>query len=738
MTYDIGRALADFDRRLKNVEAQSRLKSASLDDTALVVRDSTGSLRGIVGQQGDGTTAVTIVNGPPPPQPSAPIALSVLGGVAASWDGLFTDGVLPLDWSRTEVHASPDDGFTPTAVTLQSTIETAQGATVIVPTDDPVYVRFVARSTSGTASAPSAQTGPYGPEPVVVPDGTITTLKLADDAVTAAKVAAGAVGTTALADGAVLTAKLANAAVAVGKIADGAVTSPTIATNAVTAGKIDAGAITAREIAAGSITTEKLIVTGGAELLADPSFEGAATANLVAGNAFWAVDATKGNGSPKSLRVTATAGSPTNRDLALFDMAARPGDQLALSVDYQASSDYVGTPRIYARWENSSGGFLAAGAAQASPPVTGATWQTISATITAPPNAARFRLNLASTSGTSGQLWFDNASVRPVLGGTQIQDGAITTAKIVAGAVQTLQLDAEAVNASKIAAGAVSTAQLDALAVNSDKIAANAIITSKLAAGSVDATALKADAITGKTITGGTITGTTITGSTIQTATTGKRLVMNPDGHLLMFSGRAGGETPGELVTGVNTDGEMELGYVVIKPPTHGPVPPEFTMTIGPAGERQWFAGPLMLIADGSGSTAYMDGNISLTGQITKDAAWSTLSTGTGWVGYGGTYGPGRYRRMPDGSVFLRDLINRTATTTPTNGEIVATLPVGYRPTTTVQQNTFVGGSTGGSLSVNINTNGTITLTNFSSGATTYLATGNGYLSLNGYQYFTD
>ncbi|MEW2068645.1 hypothetical protein [Streptomyces sp. NPDC007346] len=519
-----------MEKQIAELQRAARLSSASLDDTALLVRDESGSLRGIVGQQGDGTTAVTIVNGPPPPQPSAPIVVSVLGGVAASWDGSFTDGqVLPLDWSRTEVHASPDSSFAPASDTLQSTIETAQGATVVVPADGPVYVRLVARSTSGTASAPSLQAGPYGPMPVVAAellDGIVTTVKLAEDAVTAAKLAAGAVGATALADGAVLAAKLADAAVAVGKIASGAVTEPAIAANAVTAGKIDAGAVTAREIAAGAVTTEKLIVTGGAELLADPSFEGAATANLVAGNAFWAVDDSKGNGSPKSLRVNAAAGSPTNRDLALFDMAALPGDQLAISVDYQASSDYVGTPRIYARWENSSGGFLSAGAAQASPPVTGASWQTISATITAPSGAARYRLNLASTSGVSGQLWFDNASVRSVLAGTQIQNGAVTTPKIVAGAVQAAQIDAEAVNASKIASGAVTTAKLDALAVTADKIAANTITTGKLAAGSVDATALKADAITGKVITGGTITG-----AIVQTGTSGARIVLDTN-HL--------------------------------------------------------------------------------------------------------------------------------------------------------------------------------------------------------------
>lgn len=202
----LGRTIVNLERRLERVEAQSRLKSASIDDAAIVVRDGTGALRGIVGQQGDGTTAVTVVNGAPPPAPSTPTAAPALGGVSAGWDGLFADGaVIPMDWARVEVHASPDSGFTPDAESLVATIETAQGGIAYIPATVPQYVCLLARNTSGAASPATAQVGPYAPKPVAgeIGIGEITETLIADGAITTPKVYANAITTGLLAAGAV-------------------------------------------------------------------------------------------------------------------------------------------------------------------------------------------------------------------------------------------------------------------------------------------------------------------------------------------------------------------------------------------------------------------------------------------------------------------------------------------------------------------------------------------------------
>ncbi|WP_228981290.1 hypothetical protein [Streptomyces sp. DH12] len=206
MTYDIGRELAQLKKRLEAVERQSRLGSASVDDTTLEIRDATGSLRGLIGQQADGTTAVNVVNGPTPPAPSTPSVTPALGGLAVTWDGTFTGGApAPLDWSRVEVHAAPDTGFTPTPDTLQATIESPQGGIVYLPATEPLHVLLLSRNTSGAASSTTTTVGPYEARPLAddIGPGGITETHIADGAVTTPKVFANAITTPLLAAGSV-------------------------------------------------------------------------------------------------------------------------------------------------------------------------------------------------------------------------------------------------------------------------------------------------------------------------------------------------------------------------------------------------------------------------------------------------------------------------------------------------------------------------------------------------------
>jgi hypothetical protein len=126
--------------------------------------DADGSLRGILGAQADGTTALVVTNGPPPPAPSTPVVAGAVGGLSVTWDGTFAAGaVAPLDFARVEVHTSPNANFTPTAGTFRGTVESPRGGTLVVTAGAPLYVRLLSRNTSGTASDPSPAAGPIPP-----------------------------------------------------------------------------------------------------------------------------------------------------------------------------------------------------------------------------------------------------------------------------------------------------------------------------------------------------------------------------------------------------------------------------------------------------------------------------------------------------------------------------------------------------------------------------------------------
>jgi len=113
---------------------------------------------------------------------------------------------------------------------------------------------------------PRVQLGsvPWAVQALTVPDGSITTEKIADGAVTQAKL--GPDVNLEPPDGSITTAKLADGAVTTAKVADGAVTqaklSPDVRVEppdgSVTTTKIADGAVTTAKIENGAVTTEKL------------------------------------------------------------------------------------------------------------------------------------------------------------------------------------------------------------------------------------------------------------------------------------------------------------------------------------------------------------------------------------------------------------------------------------------------------------------------------------------------
>ncbi|MGI5526819.1 hypothetical protein ACQEVX_05130 [Streptomyces syringium] len=162
MPEDIGSRIARLEKQVTSALRAPKLASASLEDATLQVHDDQGSLRALIGQQPDGTSGVTVVNGPTPPTPTTPQVAPALASLVVTWDGRFQDGaVSPLDFARVEVHVSPIEGFEPDASTLRGTIETAQGGHVTVPLGyQQWWVRLRTRSLSGaTSPATTAEAG---------------------------------------------------------------------------------------------------------------------------------------------------------------------------------------------------------------------------------------------------------------------------------------------------------------------------------------------------------------------------------------------------------------------------------------------------------------------------------------------------------------------------------------------------------------------------------------------------
>ncbi|PZT71496.1 hypothetical protein [Streptomyces sp. AC1-42T] len=423
-SFDIGARLAALEKQVASLQRSTRLGNSSLEDAALQVYDQEGSLRAVIGQQQDGTSGVTVVNGPPPPVPAAPTVLPSLSGVAATWTGTFVDAVAaPLDFSRIEIHttATPD---TPLGTaTLMATLESPRGGTVLVTAAQPVYVRLVARNTSGTASEPSAAVGPVGPASVVaedILDGIVNEAKLADEAVSRMKMQIGAVGYNQLGIG-----------------------------------------------------------TGN--LVPDPGFEGPLTDALVAATPGWSLAA--GNNSPRALRVSAVSAAPASPSIELTELPVSPGDRFFLGFDARVSADWkADSVRFFLRWFDAAGSILGHGIVQGVPAAGGA-WARYSGQQQAPAQAIRATLQLQSYLGTAGTADFDNVELRTVVGAGMVLADSIGTPELTAGSVTAEKVAAKTLTAREVKALSLTGNEIAANTLTAGHIKAGTLSADRLALG---------------------------------------------------------------------------------------------------------------------------------------------------------------------------------------------------------------------------------------------------------------
>ena len=94
--------------------------------------------------------------------------------------------------------------------------------------------------------------------------------------------------------------------------------------------------------------------------------------------------------------------------------------------------------------------------------------------------------------------------------GTQITDGAITTAKISAGSVTSNEIAANTITAADIASGTITATEIAAATITGAKIAAGTIAAGNIVSNTITASQIAANTITASQIAAGTITATEI------------------------------------------------------------------------------------------------------------------------------------------------------------------------------------------------------------------------------------
>jgi hypothetical protein len=236
------------------------LRTPQLSNSTLIgaipVRDTSGLLRSLIGQQADGTFAVVNRNGPPPDRPSTPIAIPSPNGLMIEWNGQLVSGV-PADFSHVNVYVSDVETFITGESNRVGSLLRAGRLPVgpLVP-GRTYYVRFRAASSSrDDAGVPiegveSFQTSGVAGTVVAssVIAGLVDTLALAAEAVTKAKIAANAVDGT----------KIEPNSISSPHIVAQAIQALHMAADSIQAGAIAADVITARELAALSVVAEHI------------------------------------------------------------------------------------------------------------------------------------------------------------------------------------------------------------------------------------------------------------------------------------------------------------------------------------------------------------------------------------------------------------------------------------------------------------------------------------------------
>ncbi|MDH6226200.1 hypothetical protein [Streptomyces sp. MJP52] len=252
------------------------------------------------------------------------------------------------------------------------------------------------------------------------------------------------------------------------------------------------------------------------------------------------------------------------------------------------------------------------------------------------------RLTAVTTSAVGSLPSAETAATPLRVDGPDLEAGSVTAGAIQAGAVTADKLEAVLQLVNRIVAGDPAGARVELnadglrvyngtgqLVVRFDSATGDAVFT-----GAITGSTVTGGQINGATINGVNITGsTTVTGATVQTATTGRRITMTPDGRISLYSGAPTETAPGSLASEVLSSGGSQWGYLSLTAPKHGSyTPPRISLLLNSEGLADYTLGPLNL-TEGypDGPRSSFDGDLSVLGKVramTDLEVWGKLTAG--------------------------------------------------------------------------------------------------------------
>ena len=225
------------------------------------------------------------------------------------------------------------------------------------------------------------------------------------------------------------------------------------------------GVMSGQRLEVGSVSADKVLIGNTTNLIPDPGAlgsihdswvgYGSGSVGELGSGAFWRYSET-GSGGYRGVRVGNTEGAfGSNQWLASSKFQVKPGESYMMEVVCHQDDLMGGSPRMGLRLGDLDDNFLG----ETETVVMGSSgFATYRQIVEIPQDLnikwARLRYTIPS-SVTSGYAFFVSPVVRPAVGATIIEDGAITTPKIAALAIEAGHLQANAVEADKIAAGAI-------------------------------------------------------------------------------------------------------------------------------------------------------------------------------------------------------------------------------------------------------------------------------------------